>query len=111
MTPRMNPTALRPRLARAVASSLLARAATAHAQLAEAENAATWVLQIFSPALLLAVLYAYQRDRLDEKYGIEHNEPEPEAASEESAAAADGGERNDVSRPSSAETSNGGEAE
>jgi putative solute:sodium symporter small subunit len=43
-------------------------------------------------ALLLAALYAYQRDRLDEKYGIEHSDSEPEATSEETAAAADGGE-------------------
>jgi len=44
-------------------------------------------------ALLLSIFYAYQRDRLDEKYGIDH-----EAAlerTEETATAADGGEPTD----------------
>jgi type IV secretory pathway VirB2 component (pilin) len=34
----------------------LGYASGSRAQLAEAENAATWVLMIFSPALLLAIL-------------------------------------------------------
>lgn len=43
-------------------------------------------------ALLLSVFYAYQRDKLDEKYGIEHGQPEPETTGEETTAAADGGD-------------------
>lgn len=39
-------------------------------------------------ALLLSVAYAWQRDRLDEKYDISHAEP----AEEPAAAAADGGD-------------------
>ncbi|MEM4782182.1 MAG: DUF4212 domain-containing protein [Halalkalicoccus sp.] len=41
-------------------------------------------------ALLLSAFYAYQRDKLDEKYGIEHGQPEPEAVNEEPTATADG---------------------
>lgn len=41
---------------RTAAAVAIGYAAAAHAQLAEAENAATWVLQIFSPVLLLAIL-------------------------------------------------------
>lgn len=40
-------------------------------------------------ALLLAVAYAYQRDRLDEKYGIQHEQSD---ATGEEAAVADGGD-------------------
>lgn len=42
-------------------------------------------------ALLLSVVYAWQRDRLDEKYGISHDQPAEQAA-EEAAAATDGGD-------------------
>lgn len=42
-------------------------------------------------ALLLSVVYAWQRDRLDEKYGISHEKP-PEETAEAAAAATDGGE-------------------
>jgi putative solute:sodium symporter small subunit len=43
-------------------------------------------------ALLLSVFYAWRRDKLDEKYGIEHGQPEAEAADEGSTTAADGGD-------------------
>lgn len=42
-------------------------------------------------ALALSGIYAWQRDRLDEKYGISHGEEAPENAR---TAAADGGETN-----------------
>ena len=44
-------------------------------------------------ALVLAAVYARQRDKLDEKYGIDHSTGGPEAADEEpsDATAADGG--------------------
>lgn len=45
-------------------------------------------------ALLLSVFYAWRRDKLDEKYDVEHGQPEPESAGagDEEPAAADGGE-------------------
>jgi putative solute:sodium symporter small subunit len=61
-------------------------------------------------ALLLSVFYAWRRDKLDEKYDIEHGEPEPEAADEGSATATDGGEGTEGSRSSSDEGSNGGDS-
>lgn len=42
-------------------------------------------------ALVLSAVYARQRDQLDEKYGIEHGQPEE--ATTESATATDGGEQ------------------
>ena len=39
-------------------------------------------------ALLLSAVYAYQRDKLDERYGISHGQPEPD----EAPATADGGQ-------------------
>lgn len=50
-------------------------------------------------ALLLAAGYAYQRDRLDEKYGIRHEQGQP--TDEESATAADGGEQSEGLRDTS----------
>lgn len=58
-------------------------------------------------ALILSAAYAYQRDRLDEKYGIEHTQAAE--TTEESAAATNGGERSDGSRSSSELRSGGGE--
>lgn len=40
-------------------------------------------------ALLLSVAYAMQRDRLDTKYGISHDDDDPDSSS---TVAADGGE-------------------
>lgn len=59
-------------------------------------------------ALTLSAFYAYQRDRLDEKYGIEHGQPEPEAASEGTDATA-GGEGASSSQATSEQRSDGGE--
>jgi putative solute:sodium symporter small subunit len=43
-------------------------------------------------ALVLAAIYARQRDKLDEKYGIDHTAPiETESSESEEAAATDGG--------------------
>lgn len=60
-------------------------------------------------ALLLSVFYAWRRDKLDEKYGIEHGQPEPEAEATEGATAADGGEGAAGTQSSSEQRSDGGE--
>ncbi len=69
------------------------------------------VTAIGSPlgALLLSVFYAWQRDKLDEKYGIDHEQSE--TTGEEAAAAADGGEREQSERESRevAKRTDGGE--
>ena len=62
-------------------------------------------------ALILAAIYARQRDKLDDKYGIDHSEPgagAPESEDSGEAAATDGGERPDGSRASSDRRSDGG---
>jgi len=61
-------------------------------------------------ALVLAAVYARQRDKLDEKYGIDHDTAGPDTSepSESSdAAATDGGERPEGSRASSESHSDG----
>jgi len=63
-------------------------------------------------ALILAAVYARQRDKLDDKYGIDHSEPgtgAPEADDSGDAAATDGGEPSDARRTSSEPRSDGGE--
>ncbi|MBX0287839.1 DUF4212 domain-containing protein [Haloarcula salinisoli] len=63
-------------------------------------------------ALILAAIYARQRDKLDDKYGIDHSEPgagAPESDDSGEAAATDGGERPEGSRASSDQRSDGGE--
>jgi putative solute:sodium symporter small subunit len=61
-------------------------------------------------ALLLSVFYAWQRDRLDEKYGIEHGQPEPEETGEEATAAANGGAGSEGSRSTPEQGSGGGDS-
>jgi len=61
-------------------------------------------------ALVLAAIYARQRDKLDDKYGIDHTTPgagAPESEDSGEAAATDGGEPSDASRASSEQRSDG----
>ncbi|MDS0259788.1 DUF4212 domain-containing protein [Haloarcula sp. S1CR25-12] len=62
-------------------------------------------------ALILSAIYARQRDKLDDKYGIDHSTAGPEeggAGESGEAAATDGGERPEESRASSDQRSDRG---